>query len=208
MKNIQKIFLLFCLLATAQSKANTISDQPKPPKTTAANLLIFMAIPSIPGSLDITVNRGNLSNIMINDAIEINAYSFEEENSISIGSITGGGGAGKAVAPTFEFSVYLENAVVDFYKNMMKGQVIPEVKIYTAALYNGMDHRLIEEINIKNVYVSFINATATADISAPVIHSVKFQFGSIKKMGYSYSPTNTATMSESIWSYLMNTNSY
>lgn len=208
MKNIQKIFLLFCLLATAQSKANIITDEPKPTKATAANLLIFMTIPAIPGGLDITVNKGGMSNIMINDAIEINGYSFDEENSVSIKSITGGGGAGKAVAPTFEFSVYLENAVVDFYKNMMKGQVIPEVKIYTAALYNGMDHRLIEEINIKNVYVSFINATATADINAPVIHSVKFQFGAIKKTGYYYSQTNMATQSESIWNYLMNNNSY
>lgn len=197
MKNIQYIFLLFCLLASAQSKANTSTDQPKPTKANMANLVIFMTIPGIPGELDF-----NTGTNIISDAIEITNYSLDSELPISLENIKSvQRGYSQPIAPNFEFSLYMENAVIDFYKKMMGAVVIPVVQIFVFRPINGFEFEKVEEINLKAVYISSISNLATADANAPVLHKTIMKFQAIKKIGYTYGPGGNQTPNEFLWNY-------
>jgi type VI protein secretion system component Hcp len=204
MKKTLTLFTLICL-TVSQLKAET------PPKTltyktvTAAGLIIFMTMEVTTG----VFNEGDYDfpgTGTMDKALEIVDFEMAEENSVSVGSISGGGGAGKASPPTLSFTAYLEKAMVGLYKTMLKGGRINEVKIFTYYPF-GMNFNKLEEIFLKNVYVS--NASGGGDsANFPELHKFSLKFEAIKKIGYKYSPSNVATPSVFTWNYNANDNSY
>ncbi|RMH47762.1 MAG: type VI secretion system tube protein Hcp [Alphaproteobacteria bacterium] len=63
------------------------------------------------------------------DCIEIDSFSFGAENNINFGSMTGGGGAGKATFKEFEVEKQTDSASCDLFTSLVTGKHFPEAKI-------------------------------------------------------------------------------
>ncbi|RMF37463.1 MAG: type VI secretion system tube protein Hcp [Alphaproteobacteria bacterium] len=73
--------------------------------------------------------KGESQDKAMKDAIEIKSFSFGAENNINFGSMTGGGGAGKATFKEFTVQKQTDTASCDLFTKLCTGKHFKEASI-------------------------------------------------------------------------------
>ncbi|MEM9048507.1 MAG: type VI secretion system tube protein Hcp [Pseudomonadota bacterium] len=115
------------------------------------------------------------------DCIEISRFSFGAENVINIGSMTGGGGAGKATFKEFEVEKQTDAASCDLFTNLVLGKHFPDAKIELrrSGGSSDMSGAVFMTFTFTMVMVQDITWEGSDGEDVPT-ETVVFQYGAIK----------------------------
>jgi len=119
------------------------------------------------------------SDMSLKEAFEIKDFSFSVKQALSIGSFSGGGGAGKADFEEFEFTKRTDTASCPMFLSLCAGTHFAEafLEIRRAGASNNKSGGTFMMIQFKMVMIAQMGWTAGED---SLDEKVNFQFGAIK----------------------------
>lgn len=113
-------------------------------------------------------------------AFEIDSYSFGANNPATIGSQSGGAGAGKVAMTTFNVMKRADQASTSLLKACCVGDHFPEATVVLRKSGSGKgNENTFVTYTFKKVFVEDIHWTGNRGEEVP-IESVRFAFGSVK----------------------------
>jgi type VI secretion system secreted protein Hcp len=114
-------------------------------------------------------------------AFEIDSYSFGARNPATIGSQSGGAGAGKVAMTTFDVMKRADQASTSLFKACCVGDHFPEATIILRKSGSGKGNENTFVIyTFKKVFVENIHWSGSARGDEVPTESVSFAFGSVK----------------------------
>jgi type VI secretion system secreted protein Hcp len=144
-------------------------------------------------------------------AFEILSFELGAENTINIGSVTGGGGAGKATFKEFTVTKKTDSCSTQLFNALVTGlhfgDVIVELRRSGAAIKTMRSGGIFMKFDMRLVMVQDISWSGS-DGDDVCEETVIFQYGAIK---ITYTPQGAdgkdKTKTEALWSRVKNDNS-
>ena len=160
--------------------ADAIKHLPTPDLSTDAQLTYYMTYDGAPGWL------------------ELSGFSMSLSNPTTIGSATGGAGAGKVSLDEAKLELGMSNEIVQLLANLTEGHAIKflEVEAYSPG---GKGAQLVDEYYFDTVYLNSLHTDGTANTLG--IDAAKFSHGHVD---YGPSGAVSGTVAEG-WDFTHNT---
>ena len=159
----------------------------------------------------ITVEGETTDDLMkTNKAIEIDSFSFGTSNFVTIGSQSGGGGAGKADFSPIAISKKTDKASLGMFECCVVGDHIDEaiLALRRAGGQAGKAGDIFLQFNFKFVMISNINWSGGSGMEV-CSESVSIEYGAFKLEYFTQDATGKATKAgEKMWSRTLNKASY
>ena len=168
----------------------------------AQDAVMLLKVPGITGQYD--------NPILGDDLVELSSISFVENNTVNIGSISGGGGAGKATAPLITLKLRIDSSFPQLAAKITSNQLVPEVMLEIHKPYDSQ-YFIQEKISLGLVRFKSWEAThiSEGDVAAGNVKLI-LAIGCMKREYKRINNAGTAVINggETIWSYLRNKSEY
>ncbi len=150
---------------------------------------------------------GESTDLAFRGAIEIKEFSFGSENTVSIGSATGGAGAGKATLKSLVITKWVDKASPSLFRALATGGHYPSLtlsirKASGVPTASGSKPYLV--LTFQMVFVSRIDTAGSSGDEVPW-ETVTLSYGAMKIQYSTQDPTGQLTpMKPVIWNQIQN----